>query len=379
MNLSLSDEQVFLRDAARGALSRFDTLEAARTGLEDAATLPDLWPTAVEAGWPGMLIPEDAGGAGLAPFDAMLVAEEIGRALAGVPFLGVLPATILLAAGGDDRLAAVAGGQTRVAYVPARPPGDLDEPEWTTDVAGGGRGPAFQASGTEGALALSGRAAYVPDAHGAELLVVIAVDAHGAPIAAVVEAGAEGVAIEHVQRYDATRSLAHVTLAEAPARPLSCSIEDMARAWHLAQALIAAEAVGTATAAHEMMLAYAKERFTFGRAIGSYQAVKHEIVEVLRQLENARSLLFYAGWAGERRPEEFALAASAARTSAGGALDTAARANINVHGGIGATWEHDAPLYFRRAQLTRRLIGGHGDASDRVAGELLLVADAAQG
>jgi alkylation response protein AidB-like acyl-CoA dehydrogenase len=128
-----------------------------------------------------------------------------------------------------------------------------------------------------------------------------------------------------------------------------------------------------------MMLAYAKERFTFGRAIGSYQAVKHEIVEVLRQLENARSLLFYAGWAGERRPEEFALAASAARTSAGGALDMAARANINVHGGIGATWEHDAPLYFRRAQVTRRLVGGHGDAADRVAGELLLVADAAQG
>ena len=92
---------------------------------------------------------------------------------------------------------------------------------------------------------------------------------------------------------------------------------------------------------------------------------------MLRRLENARSLLFYAGWARDSAPEEFALAASAARSAAGSALDFASRSNINVHGGIGATWEHDAPLYFRRAQLTRRIIGGHGDATDRVAERLL--------
>jgi alkylation response protein AidB-like acyl-CoA dehydrogenase len=91
-------------------------------------------------------------------------------------------------------------------------------------------------------------------------------------------------------------------------------------------------------------------------------------------LENGRSLLYYAGWAGESKPDEFPLAASAARSVAGRALDVATRVNISVHGGIGATWEHDAPLYFRRAQLSRRLLGGTGGATDRVAGELFAAA-----
>ena len=124
-------------------------------------------------------------------------------------------------------------------------------------------------------------------------------------------------------------------------------------------------------------MAYAKERHTFGRAIGSYQAVKHGLTEVLRLQENARSLLDYAGWARVGAPQEFPLAASAARSVAGHALDFAPREMISVHGGIGATWEHDAPLYFRRAQLSRRLLGGTADAADRVAGELLSRADAA--
>ena len=94
-------------------------------------------------------------------------------------------------------------------------------------------------------------------------------------------------------------------------------------------------------------------------------------MEILRRADNARSLMYYAGWAAQDRPDEFALAASAFRLSAGKALDHAARAQISVHGGIGATWEHDAPLYFRRAQLSRRLLGGDAGAADRVAGELL--------
>ena len=126
-----------------------------------------------------------------------------------------------------------------------------------------------------------------------------------------------------------------------------------------------------------MSVAYAKERFTFGRAIGSYQAVKHELVEILRRLENGRSLMYYTGWAGQDKPDEFPLAASAFRLVAGQALDHASRAQISVHGGIGATWEHDAPLYFRRAQLSRRLLAGTTDAADRVAGELLTQARAA--
>ena len=127
----------------------------------------------------------------------------------------------------------------------------------------------------------------------------------------------------------------------------------------------------------ETGVGYAKERFTFGRAIGSYQAVKHELVEMLRGLDNSRSLMYYTGWAAQNSPDEFPLAASAFRLASGKAFDHAARAQISVHGGIGATWEHDAPLYFRRAQLSRRLLAGTADAADRVAGELLVQARAA--
>jgi alkylation response protein AidB-like acyl-CoA dehydrogenase len=185
------------------------------------------------------------------------------------------------------------------------------------------------------------------------------------------------VTVERVHRYDATRSLGHVKLAQAPAIVLDAPEESLASAWHLAQALIAAESLGSVETALEMSVAYAKERYTFGRPIGSYQAVKHSLTEVLRQMENGRSLLYYAGWSRQGAPGEFPLAASAARSVAGRALDQAARTMISVHGGIGATWEHDAPLYFRRAQLSRRLLGGTGAATDRVAGELIAQADAA--
>ncbi len=151
----------------------------------------------------------------------------------------------------------------------------------------------------------------------------------------------------------------------------------LADAWYLAHALIAAESIGAAQTCLDVSVAYAKERFTFGRAIGSYQAIKHELTEVLRRLENSRGLQYYAGWARESKPEEFPLAASAARSAAGHALDFAARSMINVHGGIGATWEHDAPLFFRRAQLSRRLLGGTHDATDRVAEKTLSSAAAA--
>ncbi len=368
MNLALSDEQELLREAARGTLARVPTIEAARTALDDGIdTLPDLWPAACEAGWPGLLISDEHGGAGLGVFDAMLVAEELGRVLAAVPFLGVMPATAILDAAGDARLADVAAGTLRPVYVPARPPGDL-ETRWTV-AARQGAAPA-DAPRIErddgGAVTVTGTVAWVPDAPGADLLVVV-----GDGVAAAVEAGANGVTVERAERYDLTRSLGHVVLDGAPGVALDVDAGVLADAWYVAQALLAAEAVGTVSTTLEASVTYAKERFTFGRAIGSYQSLKHELTEVLRRLENARSLLFYAGWSRDDAPDEFPLAASAARSAAGGALDFATRSNINVHGGIGATWEHDAPLYFRRAQLSRRLLGGDGDATDRVAERLL--------
>ncbi|HEV3047369.1 MAG TPA: acyl-CoA dehydrogenase family protein [Solirubrobacteraceae bacterium] len=386
MNLALSDEQEFLREAARGALSRHKTVEAAREALDsDQSALPDLWATAREAGWPGLLIDEAHGGAGLDAFDAMLVLSECGRVLAGVPLLGHLPATAILADGASgpgpaEFLPDLASGERRAAYLPAQPPSDVLE-RWSGDPASGlerAELPRAGASGEDWRVPVSGTVAFVPDAPGADVLVGIALsDVTGGPIGFAVQADAPGVKIEPVMRYDVTRSLGHVTLDEASAIVLDCPIESLAGAWYLAQALIAAESLGSVETALDVSVAYAKERFTFGRAIGSYQAVKHSLTEVLRQLENGRSLLYYAGWARNGAPAEFPLAASAARSVAGRALDTASRTMISVHGGIGATWEHDAPLYFRRAQLSRRLLGGTGGATDRVAGELLAQADAA--
>ncbi len=381
MNLALSDEQEFLREAARGALSRYKTFEAAREALDgDESALPDLWPTACEAGWPGLLIDEARGGAGLDVFDAMLVLGECGRVLARIPLLGHLPATAIVndSSGAASLLEPLASGERRAAYLPVSPPSDVDD-RWSVDPRGGRARPAAPTVSTagDGTITVSGELAFVPDAPGADLLVGVALPpptpdgSVGRPVGVAIEADAPGVSIEATTRYDSTRSLGHVSLSDAPATALDTSEEQLAAAWHLTQALIAAESLGSVETALEVSVQYAKERFTFGRAIGSYQAVKHSLTEVLRQLENGRSLLYYAGWARGGAPGEFPLAAGAARSVAGRALDHAARTMISVHGGIGATWEHDAPLYFRRAQLSRRLLGGTDGASDRVAGELL--------
>jgi alkylation response protein AidB-like acyl-CoA dehydrogenase len=382
VNLSLSDEQVFLREAARGALSRFKTFEAAREALDgEQSALPDLWPTAQQAGWPGLLIDESHGGAGLDAFDAMLVLGECGRVLAGVALLGHLPASSILndgAAGlGETSLVGeLASGERRAAYLPVSPPDDLEQ-GWSVDPRSGlGRGPAPSATIDGEQARVSGELAFVPDAPGADLLVGVAL-LDGKPVGVAIEGDGAGVSIEALSRYDVTRSLGHISLKDAPATVLDVPVESLSGAWHLSQALIAAESLGSVETALDVSVAYAKERHTFGRAIGSYQAVKHSLTEVLRQLENGRSLLYYAGWARNGAPAEFSLAASAARSVGGRALDEAARTMISVHGGIGATWEHDAPLYFRRAQLSRRLLGGTARATDRVAGELIAQADAA--
>ena len=383
MNLALSDEQELLREAARGTLSRHKTLEAARDAL-DGGELPDLWPTAREAGWPGLLVSDELGGAGLDAFDAMLVMEECGRVLAGVPLLGHLPATSLLAAAAAsgaavEGLAALAAGERRAAFLAVRPPDDLLE-QWTVDPASGAARAAAPGVtiGQDGTATVDGELWWVPDAPGADVLVGVAVTADGDPVGVAIDASADGVSIETEKSYDATRTLGHVRLESAPATVLELAPEQLAEAWYLAQALLAAESIGSVERALEVSVAYAKERYTFGRAIGSYQAIKHGLTEVLRRQENGRSLLYYAGWARRGAPAEFPLAASAARSVSSQALDFAAREMIAVHGGIGATWEHDAPLYFRRAELSRRLLGGSGDASGRVATQLLAVADAAQ-
>ncbi|HEV2812043.1 MAG TPA: acyl-CoA dehydrogenase family protein, partial [Solirubrobacteraceae bacterium] len=243
MNLELSDEQIFLRDAARDAFSRTNTIEAARETL-DGGTRPDEWPTAVEAGWSGLLVSEDNGGAGLGAFDAMLVMQEAGRRLSGVELLGHLPASLLLDLGGYDGSGDLASGERRAAFVGAMPPGDLDS-SWTVDtVAGMTRAPAPSFDGST----LSGEVAWVVDAPGADVLVVAAVQ-DGAPVAVLVEADAASV--EEAFRYDPTRRLGHVRFEGSSAVALPVEPAEVERAWYLAQALLAAESVGAVEACLE--------------------------------------------------------------------------------------------------------------------------------
>jgi alkylation response protein AidB-like acyl-CoA dehydrogenase len=243
VNLELTDEQTFLRDAARDALSRVKTVALAREALEDPSRLPDLWPTAREAGWSGLLVSEDNGGAGLSAFDAMLVMTEAGRVLAGVPLLGHLPASALLDDAGDERAAAVAEGELRACFVPARPPGDLGG-GWTVESPAGSVRAAAPVLGDDGTL--NGAVAWVPDAPGADLLVVAATRAaDGAPVAVAVDAEAIGVTVEPVIHYDATRALGHVSLEAAQSTELvGAAADELARAWFLAQSLLAAESLG---------------------------------------------------------------------------------------------------------------------------------------
>ncbi len=240
----------------------------------------------------------------------MLVLEQCGRRLTGAGLIGHLAATYVLAQDDHPLLPALASGELRAAVV------------W---------GEEFQLDVAAGRLARDRqrRDRSRP-----------ADDRAGHPV----------------------RRLA--TAWPCPRAPRPWSREP---AWHVTQALLAADALGVTEAMLEMSVAYAKERHAFGRPIGSYQAIKQQIVEILRHAGTTRSLIFYAGYAADARPEELALAASAARFAAEEAADYATRTCIAVHGGIGATWEHDAHLYWRRAQLSRLLLGGVAGAGDRVA------------
>src|SRR4051812_2480128 len=202
MKFELSDEQRMLREAARDALARVDSVAGARGAL-DGAPLPDVWPTAIEAGWTGLLIGEDDGGAGLGAFDAMLVMEECGKRLTGAGLLGHLLGTHLLARTADARLPALAAGELRAAFAPARPP--AGDEGWTVEATGGAsrRGAPPELAGGR----VTGTIAFVPDLAGADLVVAVALDA-GSPRAVLLE----GIEAEPLVRYDATRLLAHLVL-----------------------------------------------------------------------------------------------------------------------------------------------------------------------
>lgn len=360
MRLS-GDERSLLRSSARAALRRQDWPAAAREVLDGAAHR-DFWPIALQAGWPGLLLGAEAGGAGLGAAEALLLLREQGRELAGVPLFGHLAATALMASSSAP-VGDVAGGTRRVVWLPARP----EAGGISVDAVAGGRRPPGPRVDAEGRVTAT--VGWVPDAPGADLLATSATDSQGRRWTVVVAAAA--ARIEEVAAYDSSRRHGHVHLDAAPAELFAAPRGAVEANWALAQALLGAECLGAAERLLEMTLAHARARFAFGRAIGSFQAIKHQLVEVLRRIDNGRALADRAAAALDAGESEAPMLACALRFSAGGALDVASRRAIAVHGGMGATWEHPAALYFRRAQVARRLLAGHEAAAAEVGRRLL--------
>jgi len=320
VNFDLGPDQRDAAAAARDFYRGSASPAAARAALEGGAVAPGRKALA-DIGFLGITVPESAGGAGGSLLDLAVVAEQGGAVLAGPSLLTAARAAVLLA-GSPDLAAQLADGSAALAVV--------DGPVT-------GSSPSIDAAGATLFLGLDDGALVVGEGEAAT----------GPPL-------------------DATRGLASVRLTSR--RVLA---EDAAQLWararQVAAVVLAAEDLGTADAAVQMAVGYAQQRETFGRRIGSYQSVKHMLVDAWVGVDQLRSLVWWAAWAADAAPEELPLAASAAKAHAAEVLERAAETCIQVHGGIGFTWEHDAHLYWRRAKVDRLLLGDAAEHLDAVA------------
>ncbi|MFC8365807.1 acyl-CoA dehydrogenase family protein [Streptomyces griseorubiginosus] len=379
MDARFTAEQDEIRGALRDLLRRRCGPRELRRALDTPAGHdPDLWAAlAGRLGLPGLALPEEYGGVGCSATELALACEETGRVLAPSPLLAtaVLAAPLLLALGTEDQradlLPRIASG-TLTATLAAPPATALaltcgNEGEW----AGGGRAGGVQArlvpgtggaAGADAAWRLYGQVDQVLDGHTAGLLVVAAHAggfARSRTLLFLVPGDAPGLVRTRQTALDATRPRACIQLRDVEAGLLGGDDEAdvlgaLARLGDTVAAVLACEAVGAADRALERTVEYVGQREQFGRVIGSFQAVKHRLADVYVQLQAARSAAYYAAWAvgqGEQRVGGLALAQALE------ALRTAAAEGIQLHGGIGFTWEHEAHLYFKRATGDDLLFG----------------------
>jgi acyl-CoA dehydrogenase len=361
MNFDFSDELKQLREEARRFLAERNALAAARRVLDsddghDAA----LWREIGELGWIGAAIPEEFGGAGLGPLGLCVLAEELGAALAPVPFSSsaYLAAEALLLAGSPAQqqrwLPKLASGAAIGTLALAEGPGALSLARLGASVAGD---------------RLSGSKAPVPDGAAADIAVVAARGADRRLGLFLVELAAPGVARERVATIDPSRGHARLVFSGAAAEPLGpagAGERLLERLFDRAAVLFAFEQLGGARAALDMAKAYALERYAFGRPIGSFQAIKHKLADVYVAGELARSNAYYGAWALAEDAPELPLAAATARVAASDAFFLAARENIQTHGGMGYTWAFDCHLYYRRAKLLGLALGSTRRWKDRL-------------
>ena len=350
MNFDFSEEQNLLREQARRFLAH-NAEGKAREILEGEAPFDrDLWCGMAELGWMGTVIPEEFGGIGLSHEDLCVLAEEIGRSLAPTPFSSsvYLATEAILLAGSDDQradyLSRLSAGEAIGCFAFAE---GIKKPSPDT----------ITATFADGKL--SGVKHPVADGDVADFAVVLAKTPDGAPV--LVLASLEGVKAEVVQTVDPSRSHAKLTFDGTAAALLGSTGEG----WNLtervldhAAILMAFEQLGGAQQCLELATDYAKNRFAFGRPIGSFQAIKHKLSDVYIATELARSHAYYGAWALTSDAPDLPVAAAAARVAGSRAYYLASSENIQTHGGMGFTWELDCHLYYRRAKLLNLTLGG---------------------
>jgi alkylation response protein AidB-like acyl-CoA dehydrogenase len=364
MRFRLDPEHDELRDVIRRLLGQ-PAGPAAVIALADEAVAYDRWLTAglAEIGVYGLGVPERFGGAGFGTLELGVVFQEAGRAALGAPLLSpVLAADLLLAAAGAGAGAGAGAAGFAGGLLARIAAGELiAAPAIAEGWLGWDAVPSTSTSTSTSTLAtvatLTGTKDWVQDGAQAGLFVVSAT-APGGPALFAVEAGAPGVRVEPVATIDVSRRFARLHLDRAPATPLAVpdALAAVRHARDLGLALLSADHVGVAQRCLEMAVGWAKEREQFGQPIGSFQAIKHKLASVRLELEAAESACLYALWAAAGGPGEFATAARIAAYTCGEAALLAASENIQVLGGIGATWEHPAHVYLRRATVGRRLL-----------------------
>lgn len=349
-----TEETTLLRNTAREFLSNRLPMATVR----EMMMTPDgfdraVWEEMAELGWVGLAIPEEHGGAGYGTTELSVIFEEMGRMVTPGPFFATVGLAVPVILGLADEaqksglLPGIAAGEiiaTVAAFEGSRDWG-LENVETTATRDGDG-------------WVLEGVKPHVLDGHLADLILVVARTDQGLAVFPV-GAGADGLAVEQVDVLDPTRRQATVTLEGVrAAAPLGSGPagDALPRALGVASALLACEQAGGAQRCLEMSTEYAKTRHQFGRPIGSFQAVKHRCAQMLVKVEHARSVAYHAVRVTED-PAEFAIAAPLAASVASESYVWAAGENIQIHGGIGFTWEHDAHLYLKRAKSSSLLLG----------------------
>ncbi|WP_131744889.1 acyl-CoA dehydrogenase family protein [Frankia sp. Cppng1_Ct_nod] len=356
MNFAFSEEQEELRRAVRDFLEDLSPESEVRLLMETTEGYdPGVWAKlAGELGLTGLAIPEEHGGAGYGFVEVGIVLEEAGRALLCAPYFStvVLATTTLVASGDDaaqkDYLPGIASGDTRATLAFTEESG-----RWDAD------GITLPATRHGNEWRLTGAKTYVLDGHTADLILVAARTDAGISLFAV-PSDAPGLTRTALPTMDLTRKQARLDFDGTPARLVGGDGDGevtLSRVLDTAAVGLAAEQVGGAQRVLEMSVEYAKIRVQFGRPIGSFQAIKHKCADMLLDVESAKSAAYYGLWAAAEGNDELPVVASVAKSYCSDAFFHCAAENIQVHGGIGFTWEHPAHLYFKRAKTSQLLFG----------------------